>query len=160
MVKSVLQTIENSKHAEASDATLRRFLGYHIKRVSNIVQADLADVLKPLELRMITFTSLVLIVDNPGLSQTKLAQVMDVERPNLVMIVDELEQLNLIVRKRIPTDRRTYALTATLAGQKLYKKAIAAVQMHEDKLFAALDKKSQKTVVRALDLVREQAGKG
>ena len=41
---------------------------------------------------MLTYTALVLIVDNPGLNQSRLAQVMDIERPNLVNVIDELEE--------------------------------------------------------------------
>ena len=48
--------------AHVSDATLREFLGYHMKRAFNVVQADLARVLKPFELRMLTYSALVLIV--------------------------------------------------------------------------------------------------
>ena len=49
-----------------NDATLRQFIGYHLKRASNAVLGDLADVLKPFELRMITYTALVLIVAAAG----------------------------------------------------------------------------------------------
>ena len=78
-----------------------------------------------------TYTALVLIVDNPGLRQSQLAAAMDVERPNMVVIVDELEGRELIVRERAPTDGRAYALKATLAGRQLYEKAVAAVTAHE-----------------------------
>lgn len=92
-----------------SDNTLRQFVGYHLKRASNAVLSDLTTVLKPFELRMITYTALVLVVDNPGMRQSHLADAMDVERPNLVVIIDELEGRELIVREKVPTDRRAYA---------------------------------------------------
>ena len=82
-------------------------------------QADLTQTLKPLGLRMLTYTALVLIVENPGLSQSQLAAAMDVERPNLVEIIDELEQRALVLRRRVPADRRIYALTATPEGIQL-----------------------------------------
>ena len=142
-----------SRPIQTSDATLRRFLGYHIKRASNVVQADLARVLKPFQLRMITYTALVLIVDNPGLSQTKLAQAMDIERPNLVVIIDELEQRELIVRERVPTDRRSYALKATLAGRRLCENAVLADAAHEARLFAGIDENTKMNIMSALDLI-------
>jgi len=106
-----------------SDDTLRRFLGYHMKRAFNVVQADLVATLKPFELRMLTYTALVLICDNPGLSQAQLAAAMDVERPNIVVIVDELERRELINRTRVPTDRRAYALVPRFKG------AVCAVRL-------------------------------
>ena len=83
---------------KVNDETLRAHVGYHMKRAFNIVQADLTLTLKPFELRMLTYTALALIVGNPGLSQAQLAQAMGIERPNLVVIVDELERRELIVR--------------------------------------------------------------
>ncbi len=122
-----------------SDATLRGFVGYHMKRAFNVIQADLAATLKPYGLRMVTYSALVLIVDNPGLRQSQLADAMDVERPNLVVIIDELERRELILREKVPTDRRAYALVPTLAGRQLCARAVAAVKGHEARLLRGLN---------------------
>ncbi len=134
-----------------NDDTLRNFLGYHLKRSFNVIQADLSETLKPFDLRMLTFTALVFIVDNPGLSQSQLADAMDIERPNLVIIIDELEQRELIVRDRVQTDRRMYALRATLAGKRLCKKAVAADKAHESRLLAGLDNETKANLMSALE---------
>jgi DNA-binding MarR family transcriptional regulator len=137
--------------SQVSDETLRNFVGYHLKRSFNVIQADLTQTLKPFGLRMLTFTALVLIVDNPGLSQSQLADAMDIERPNLVIIIDELEQRELIERNRVQTDKRIYALRATLAGKRLYKKAVAADMEHEARLLAGLDKETRKSLMTTLE---------
>lgn len=139
-----------------SDATLRGFAGYHMKRAFNVVQADLAATLKPFELRMITYSALVLIVDNPGLRQSQLADAMDIERPNLVVIIDELERRDLILREKVPTDRRAYALMPTLAGRQLCARAVAAVRDHEKRLLANLSDDETAAMIRAL--VRIETG--
>jgi DNA-binding MarR family transcriptional regulator len=141
---------------QANDTTLQGFMGYHMKRAFNVVQADLTKTLKPYELRMLTYTALVLIVDNPGLSQSQLAVAMDVERPNLVVIVDELEQRDLITRTRVPSDRRAYALQATLTGQRLCRRAVKVVVAHEDALFQGIDAQTREVVVAALQLIQSQ----
>ncbi len=140
-----------------SFTTLRGFLGYRLRRASMLIQADLAETLKPYELRMITFSALVLIRDNPGLSQSQLAAAMDVERPNLVVIVDELETRGLITRDRLATDRRTYALTVTKAGDQRCAEAVAAVEGHEARLFDGLSEADRKTVEAALSLIHRNA---
>lgn len=152
-MKTAKETSANA--AQISDETLRRFLGYHMKRAFNVVQADLAQTLKPFDLRMLTHTALVLIVDNPGLSQTQLAAAMDIERANLVVIIDELERRDLITRDRVPTDRRTYALKATLSGRRLCEKAVAAVLSHEARLFAKVDDETRDALISALSAVRK-----
>lgn len=138
-----------------SDTTLRSFVGYRMKRAFNVVQDDLTATLRPFDLRMLTYTALVLIVDNPGLRQSQLADAMDIERPNLVVIIDELERRELIVRDRVPTDRRAYALRATLVGRQLYDKAVAAVTAHEVKLLAGLDDSTVATVLDALRVIEK-----
>ncbi len=158
MVKPRKST-KNEKRFQANDETLQRFVGYHLKRAFNVVQVDLTQTLKPYDLRMLTYSALVLIVDNPGLSQSHLADAMDIERPNLVVIVDELEQRELIMRERVPTDRRAYALHATLKGQRLFKKAVDAVTAHEAALFEGIDQDTRDTVVSALRLIRSSGRK-
>lgn len=141
------------------ESTLQGFLGYQLKRAFNVMQADLTQALKPHGLRMLTYTALILIADNPGLSQSKLAAAMDVERPNLVVILDALEQRALIQRERVPSDRRTYALKVTLKGRQLYERATADVKTHEQALLAGIDAATRKTVVEAMLLIRHRAAK-
>ncbi|MHA6264236.1 MarR family winged helix-turn-helix transcriptional regulator [Arenibacterium sp. CAU 1754] len=136
-----------------SDDTLRNLLGYNTKRAFNVIHGDLADTLKPFDLRMITFTALVLIVDNPGLRQSQLADALAIERPNLVVIIDELERRDLIVRDRVPTDRRAYALKATLLGRQLYEKVTQAVQAHEAALLGQLSAEEHAQVIAAMRLI-------
>lgn len=150
---------KSTPRVQVNDQTLQRFLGYHLKRGFNVVQADLTKTLKPFDLRMLTYSALVLIADNPGLSQSQLADAMDIERPNLVVIVDELEQRELISRDRVPTDRRTYALRVTLKGQQLFERAVKAVSRHEDVLFDGIDQETRAQIVTALQLVQHRGKK-
>lgn len=151
---------KNSRNFQANDETLQRFLGYHLKRGFNVVQADLTKTLKPFNLRMLTYSALVLIADNPGLSQSQLADAMDIERPNLVVIVDELEQRELISRERVPTDRRAYALRVTLKGQQLFERTVDAVSRHEEVLFEGIDTETRALIVSALQHVQQRGAKG
>lgn len=156
MKQKAIQTNLDASTFVVNDATLKQFVGYHLKRASNLILADLAQTLAPYELRTLTYTSLVLIVDNPGIRQYQLADAMDIERPNLVVIVDELEQRELIIREKVPTDRRAYALQPTLAGKRLYKKATKAVKEHEQNRFKAISQSEQKKIVAALGKLLEQ----
>ncbi len=136
-----------------NDETLRNFVGYHMKRAFNVVQADLTRTLKPFDLRMLTYTALILIVDNPGLRQSQLADAMDIERPNLVVIVDELERRELITRDRSEHDRRAYSLKATLAGRQLCEKAVEAVKAHEERLLRGIDEIVRSEMLKAMRLI-------
>ncbi|MHA7776734.1 MarR family winged helix-turn-helix transcriptional regulator [Roseibium sp. M-1] len=136
-----------------SDRSLRTLLGYQMKRTFNVIQSDLTKTLKPFDLRMLTYTALILIVDNPGLRQSQLAEAMDIERPNLVVIVDELERRELILRDRVESDRRAYALKATLAGRRLCEKASAAVAAHEQLLLKGISPDALTTTVKVMQQI-------
>lgn len=134
----------------ASDATLRQFSGYAMKRAFNAIQADLNAALAPHGLRMLTFSALVIVVDNPGLRQSQLADALAIERPNLVLVVDELERAGLILRNPAPGDRRAYALTPTAAGRRLYAQAIASVTAHDARMTRALSDAEREALKSAL----------
>lgn len=133
-----------------SDATLRQFTGYNMKRAFNVVQADVNAVLDDFGLRMVTYSALAIVGDNPGLSQSQLAQALSIERPNLVVIVDELEGRDLISRDRVPTDRRTYALRLTSEGARLLARATEAVRAHEARIIEDLSAEEEGLLVSAL----------
>ncbi len=136
--------------APISDETLRGFLGYHMKRAFNVLQSDLNRALKPFGLRMVTYSALVTIVENPGLRQAQLADALAIERPNLVVIVDELERADLITREKVPTDRRAYALMPTLKGRQVARAATEANQADERRLLKGLDEDKRRLVIEVM----------
>lgn len=115
----------------APDARLKSYSGYRMKRALTVIQADVNAALKPHGLRMVTFSILVVVCDAPGIRQSDLAKTLLIERPNLVVLVDDLEQRGLLRRERVPHDRRAYAIAPTDLGLSLCTKAIATVDAHE-----------------------------
>ena len=122
-----------------SDENLRQFIGYNMKRAFLLVREDMARAIEPLGLRMMTFSALAIVVENPDISQTQLSQALSLDRSGMVVLVDDLENADLITRNRVPGNRRAYALRTTLKGQRVWKKADAAVRDHEARLFSNLN---------------------
>lgn len=126
------------RNEPVSDAALRGLVGYNLKRAFNAMQADLTRTLDPLGLRMITYSALALIVDNPGLRPSQLAKALTVERANVVAYVDQLEKAGWVERHPSETDRRAHALHSTLQGRRVYARAEAAVRVHDRKMLGGL----------------------
>jgi DNA-binding MarR family transcriptional regulator len=82
------------------------------------------------------FATLVVIHENPGLSQTALGAAVGRDKSTLTPRLAELEQRGLIRRDRAATDRRSYALTLTPAGEE----ALAALAAHAAAHDADLDR--------------------
>lgn len=129
-----------------SDQRLRQFVGYSMKRAFLDIRDDLIVTLAPLGLRIMTFSALSIVVENPDLSQSQLAQSLRIERSGVVVLVDELEKASLILRNPVQGDRRSYALRATLQGRRLLKQAERKVRAHEKALLANLNDGEQATL--------------
>lgn len=133
-----------------TDGRLGEFTGYLMKRAFNVVQADLARALEPFGLRMLSFSALQVVAENPDITQTQLAQALSMERSNVVLVLDSLEQADLVTRNPVKNNRRAYALRATPAGRRTAGEARRAVVDHEARLFAGLSADELAALRRAL----------
>ncbi len=82
---------------------------------------------------------LILIRDNPGISQSDLARAVHVERATLGQTVDVLVRRGLVLRARNRTDKRAYALRLTKTGAEFVSRLIPAIQAHEADIGSTLD---------------------
>jgi DNA-binding MarR family transcriptional regulator len=154
MTRSARQT--EADPALPADTDLTGYIGYNIKRVLSLVQSDLAQVLGALELRAVSFSALSIVVRNPGINQTQLAEALKIERSNLVQLIDELSNRALLARTPVAGDRRRYALMPTTAGKALCAKAEAAVADHEARVFSMLDEAERSTLLALLRKIRTE----
>lgn len=132
---------------------LNGFVGYHMRRASKLILSDLAETLSEFSLRMTTYSALTIICENPGLRQSQIALALSIERPNLVVILDELEQFELITRNKVPTDRRAFAFYPTEEGNKICTQSTKAIQSSEEKLLKNFTPEMKADFVHALKLI-------
>jgi DNA-binding MarR family transcriptional regulator len=137
----------------ARDSDLRRLVGYNIQRAHSAVMGAVTRVLAPYGLRRASYSVLSVVVETPGLRQADVAEVLAIERPNLVQIVDALEQAGWITRRRTETDRRAYELHPTMAGRAHYTEARGALATFDGKLTATLDEPAVWALIDGLNAV-------
>ena len=150
------RAVAEERSTGASDDYLRDFLGYRLKRAYMAVQADLTFALAEHDLRLATFSVLSVVAENPDSTQTEVGAVLAIERSNLVGLLDELEKRDLIVRGRVPNDRRSYALRITMEGQRLREKAAKTIAMHEARMFASLSERDRDHLFATLSHIGNQ----
>lgn len=139
------------------DAQLRELTGYCLRRTTATVMTEFNHVFSAFGLRRTTFSALALVVDNPGMRQSQLAEALAIERPNLVQIIDELEKSGCLERKTAENDRRAYALVPTAKGRELLRSAMAAVKKQDAKLTEGLSQLEVETLRRLLWRLQENA---
>jgi DNA-binding MarR family transcriptional regulator len=94
--------------------------------------------LEPLGLEPQQAALLRYIASADGLSQQALADILGLARSRMVVLIDELEQRDLVERRRSPTDRRAYALHLTGEGQKLLDAVLDVSRSYAEELCAPL----------------------
>jgi DNA-binding MarR family transcriptional regulator len=80
------------------------------------------------------FATLVLIGENPGISQSTLGQAAGRDKSSMTPVLDDLVRRGLVARARSDQDRRTYRLNLTAAGAKTLARLTACARRHEQNL--------------------------
>jgi DNA-binding MarR family transcriptional regulator len=117
---------------------LETTIGFLLRLAQVAVFKDLLAALKPFDLRVTDLSVLLVIEATPGLQQRVIGEVLRIQRPNLVTIIDQLETRGLVRRGPVPGDRRAYALSLTAEGEALLQKAKTAHAQHDRKVLDAL----------------------
>lgn len=142
---------------QQADRTLRHLTGYQLRRATSAAMPEVNKVLEEFGLRRSTYSSLVVVVANPGLNQGQLADALAIERPNLVQIVDQLERAKLVRRTKSVEDRRAYALQPTPKGCELEERATRALERLDDLLREGLSEQDKEVLHRSLQIIERNA---
>lgn len=127
-------------------------IGYAVRRAQLSIYEDFTAGFAAEELTPQRFSSLVIIENNPGISQTKLSEVMGIARSGVVSIIDRFEKDGLVERQA-SDDRRSYNLHLTSEGKKQLRKYKKAVQEHDSRISQALtevEKNQLRSLLRKL----------
>lgn len=143
--------------SNSADSDLRSLTGYLLRRATGATMPGVNQVLGRFGLRRGTYSSLVVIIKNTGLNQVQLADSLAIDRPNLVAIVDELEEMKLVVRQKSSKDRRSYQLLPTPKGIELEARVTAALHEFDNYLTKDLSKSEIAALQRALQIVEKNA---
>lgn len=104
-------------------------------------------------------TGLLRVVEaQPGRSQQAVAAQLGLLPSRLVSLVDELERLDLVERRRNATDRRHYALFLTETGRELLGSVGRVSAEHGTDFLAPLDDDERVVLGRLLARLAEHHG--
>jgi len=105
--------------------------------------------LEPMGLSVRLCGVLNLLAEGP-ISQQAIGERLGIDRTTVVEIIDELESQGVVVRKRNPADRRSYALNLTPNGKVVQKRAARVFDGAAEEFFAALSKRERDSLVEML----------
>jgi MarR family transcriptional regulator, lower aerobic nicotinate degradation pathway regulator len=107
-------------------------------------------VLAPLGMRPRHLVALTVLRERGGCSQQALAATLEMDGTNVVGLLNDLEDLELIERRRSPEDRRRHVVELTDAGMRLLTEAECALAASEEEVLGALDETQRETLYALL----------
>lgn len=128
-------------------------IGYQVRLAQIAVFRDFDATVGELNVTPGLFGVLVIIDNNPGVTQNALAKATHLDRSTMVTVIDNLERRELVERRPAASDRRVNTLVLTAKGSKLLKKLKGLVAEHEKRLCGNLSAKEQATLVKLLQRI-------
>ena len=114
--------------------SLATWLGFHLRLAQIASFQAFASEAQEVDLSPGRFALLMLIGRNPGISQTTLSRAHGSDKSTLTPALNDLKRRGLITRGRLKSDRRSYQLALTPAGQQLLARLTACAERHEQNL--------------------------
>jgi DNA-binding MarR family transcriptional regulator len=84
--------------------------------------------------------------DHNGAPQQELAEALCMDANNVVLLLNELEDLSYVERRRDPDDRRRHRVEITPEGRRAVESAERAQSSIEDEILQALDEGERATL--------------
>lgn len=129
---------------------LETLVGYNARRAALVIIGEFMERMAVYELRTVDFSVLSLITHNPGITSKQLCNTLGIQAPNLVSMVNALEQRELIKRLPHPTDGRAMGLHLTELGEKTVRRAEKTAAELEQDVTAKLSPQERKTLMALL----------
>jgi len=142
--------MNKNNHDSLDPGLLPELLGYELRRAQIRVFQDFADALGGHDLTPGHFGILVLLSRNPGISQTKLAKAVGVERSTLGEVIEKLDSRGLLDRKPSAADRRSLAVRLSSKGEEFLEQVVPMVRAHEDNIAGDLSAIERATLLDLL----------
>ena len=156
---STLQRIRPDDHPreaspEAELPLLEDLLGYQTRRAALHIIARFHEDLKSLALRPVTFSVLTVVGKRPGITAREVCDLLGIQPPNLVGIVNDLRHRGWLDRQPHPTDGRALGLHLTPAGHDQFQRAEELAVESDRQVSGHLNPSERETLIALLKKLR------
>ncbi len=135
-------------------------IGYTIRRAQLAVFQDIYREFGDTRITLTQFSVMAVAADNPEVTQAELAEVLAVERPRIVPILNALEARGLAKRLVCDIDRRNRRIVLTVEGLALLQDLKRRFAVHEARLdqMLGVSKRAMLLALQELGGLSAQAG--
>ena len=144
--------------SDLDSSRLSHLVGYAATRASITMRKVFAKHMEPLDLKIVEFSILMLVAQNPQVNQKQLGQALDISAPNMAVTLDRMVERGWVERVRSTKDRRAQHIHLTPAGEQLVKRADKIAATMEASSLAVLSTAERALLIELLHKVA--SGKG
>jgi DNA-binding MarR family transcriptional regulator len=137
---------------------LAGWVGFHLRMAQIASFQAFAREVGEVDLPPGRFALLTLIGRNPGISQTVLSRAAGRDKSTLTPALRDLKRRGLIDRQRLESDRRSYHLTLTSAGQALLRRLTECAARHDRNLDRIVGLREKPRLLRILRKIMSELG--
>jgi len=150
----ITQHLIDQKISNSEDVAVYRQLSFLIVRTSSLAMSKLVKELAPLGLIPSNASAMVMIINNPGVHQSKLGRSLGIKRANISTLISELKARKLV---NVQVNGRTQELNLSEKGQALVKRVAQILNQHETYFFNHI--KNPQELISSLNAIRQQITK-
>ena len=133
---------------------LSRFLGTHLRATHTVALAALERAFATFRMSPTRYSILVHAGERPGITQTRLAELVGADRTTIVPMLRGMERLGYVRRGRARHDRRATEVRITAKGRAILRRLVPLAEEHERRMVQGLSATEQAALLRALGRLR------
>lgn len=130
---------------------LTSHVGFHLRLAQLAVFKHFELALGEIDVTPAVFSVLEVLAKNDGITQSKLAGAVRLDRSSMVPMLDKLAKRGLVERQASTTDRRHNHLHLTGAGRALLVEATRRAEQHEKEVCKPFSAAEKKLLLELLD---------
>ncbi|HKF63920.1 MAG TPA: MarR family transcriptional regulator [Dongiaceae bacterium] len=132
---------------------LRAFVAFHLRLAQDASFRSFAKHTGRRNLKPGRFAAMMVIHNNPGISQVALGRAISRDKSTVTPLIQELSRQGLVRRRRSALDRRSITLTLTRSGEATLADLLVHARAHDRRLDAIVGKRK----TEFLELLRKIA---
>ena len=141
---------KNSNGKVVDFSTLDRLIGFQVRQAQLRVFNHFRKTVGTIGITPSQSGILILIRNNPAISQAALARAIGVERATLGQIISDMEARSWVTRRPSHNDKRSFALTLSTSGRIFLENVLDKIATHEQAMTAHLSAEDRREFLRLL----------
>ncbi len=141
--------------SEDKETFLDEFIPYVMYRITNRLNMDLQDCLRPLKINVSRWRVLCALHASDGRNMSELCSFTMMEQSSVSRVIDSMEKEKLVTRKLREKDNRYVLVHLTKKGQDTFRSATVPAFSREDRALKDFSEEDRKQLLKLLNHMLE-----